>query len=183
MATTTTTTTTTTVSINGKTVDAEVFHLDRDEFLRTAYIETPDGEGYGTCYTVAGAGITYYNFADALAAASLQLALDREAVAAVDKAENAYAAALAARLMASVSYDLDNTFLNFCMAADSPATIEQAREAYNNFEMSRVDLDQAEEDVKAAREALAYARKAADQARARIAQAERVLAEVMASED
>ena len=177
---TTTTTTTTTVSINGKPVDAEVFHLDHDGFLAVAYVSTPDGEGYGTRYTVAGDDSVYYTEELAVQMARLQLALDRKAIADEEKAEEAYVNAMAQVVVASKCYDLDKSFMDFCTAQGSPATSEQAKSAYKRFEESRADLDAAEEDFDAADQAVKSAKRAADQARARIAQAERVLAEVMA---
>lgn len=181
--TTTTTVTTTTVTVNGKPVDAEVFHLDHDGFLAVAYVYTPDGEGYGTRYTVAGDDNVYYTEELAVQMATLQLYLDRKAIADEEKAEDAYVRAMAAEVVASKCYDLDKSFMEFCTAEGSPATTEQAQDAYKRFEASRADLDAAEEDFKAADRAVKSAKMAADKARARIAQAERVLAEVMASED
>lgn len=175
-----TTTTTTTVSINDTTVTAEVFSINHDDFLAVAYVSTPDGDGYGTRYTVAGDDSVYYTEELAVQMARLQLALDREAVEALDVAEEAYVRAMAAEVVASKCYDLDKNYFEFCTAEGSPATTEQAKDAYSRFEVSRADLDAAEEDFKAADRAVKSAKRAADQARARIAQAERVLAKVMA---
>ena len=183
MATTTTTVTTTTVIVNGKPVDAEVFSINHDDFLAVAYVSTPDGDGYGTRYTVAGDDSVYYTEELAVQMARLQLAIDRETVVNLDAAEEAYVRAMAAEVVASKCYDLDKDYFVFCTAENSPATTEQAKSAYERFEMSRADLDAAEEDFKAADRAVKSAKRAADQAAARIAQAERVLAEVMASED
>lgn len=174
------TTTTTTVSINAKTVAAEVSRIDHDSFLAVAYVSTPDGEGYGTRYTVAGDDNVYYTEELAVQMARLQLAIDRDAVEALDVAEEAYVRAMAAEVVASKCYDLDKNYFDFCTAQGSPATSEQAKSAYERFEASRADLDAAEEDFKAADRAVKSAKRAADQARARIAQAERVLAKVMA---
>lgn len=181
--TTTTTTTTTTVTVNGKPVAAEIVRINHDDFLAVAYVSTPDGEGYGTRYTVAGDDNLYYTEELAVQMATLQLYLDRKAIADEEKAEEAYVRAMAGVVVASKCYDLDKSFLEFCTAKNSPATAEQAKGAYKCFEVSRADLDAAEEDFKAADRAVKSAKRAADQARARIAQAERVLAEVMASED
>ena len=177
--TTTTTTTTTTVSINGKPVAAEVFRIDHDDFLAVAYVSTPDGEDYGTRYTVAGDNNTYYTEELAIQMATLQLYLDRKAIADEEKAEEAFVRAMAQEAVASKCYDLDKDFMEFCTAENSPATAEQAKYARARFEVSRADLDAAEGDFEAAEHAVKAAKRAADQARARIAQAERVLAKVM----